>query len=198
MPLEGLHLDLRHLKLIFWYKILHTDEGDQIRPLDFFGTKIFIVNSKWDYKGKNLHLDCERLKRSTNLKFCRELHTINIGPRNFIQLNWSTGWAFISNFPGKVWNFPLSVIRLLTIFFRFQENISNNLKYNHRVFIGFYQFFMKFASEVTRSGHGWLKSISKVSKSHRLMHDGMNTTHFPKTDKHKKQDISILGKLDWI
>jgi hypothetical protein len=46
--------------------------------------------------------DCEQLKRLTKLKLCRELHTINIGPRNFIQLNWSSGLAFIINFPEKV------------------------------------------------------------------------------------------------
>ncbi len=47
-----------------------------------------------------------------------------VGPRNFVHLNWSTDWAFISNFPEKVWNFSLFVIRLLAIFFRFQENIQ--------------------------------------------------------------------------
>ncbi len=80
--------------------------------------------SEWGSKGKTLPADCKQLGRHTKLKLRRELYTINIGPRNFIQLNWSSGLAFILNFPEKVCNFPLSVIRLLTIFFRFQENIQ--------------------------------------------------------------------------
>jgi hypothetical protein len=78
-----------------------------------------------------LILICERLGRPTNLKFRRELHTINIGPRNFIHIHWAT----ILNFPGKIWNFPLSVIRILTMFHKFQENISSRMKYKNWVFI---------------------------------------------------------------
>jgi hypothetical protein len=59
------------------------------------------VASEWGSKEKTLPADCEQLERYTKLKLCRKLHTINIGPRNFIQLNWSSGLAFILNFLEK-------------------------------------------------------------------------------------------------
>ncbi len=46
--------------------------------------------SEWGSKGKTLPADCEQLERHIKLKHCRELYIINIGHRNFIQLNWST------------------------------------------------------------------------------------------------------------
>jgi hypothetical protein len=118
--------DLSHIRLIFWDEIWYTDEGGQSRLSEFFWGQ----DSSWwlqngDPKEKlYLRIVSNWKDICTKLKLFRELHTINIGPRNFIQLNWSTGWTFISNLPEKVWNFPLSVIRLLTIFFRFQENIQ--------------------------------------------------------------------------
>jgi hypothetical protein len=60
------------------------------------------VASEWGSKGKTLPADGEQLERHTKMKLCRELQTINIGSRKFIQLNWSSGLAFILNFPEKV------------------------------------------------------------------------------------------------
>jgi hypothetical protein len=56
----------------------------------FLGAGKFLVASKWAPKGKTLPVDCELMKSPTNLKLRGVLHTINIGPRNFIQTNWST------------------------------------------------------------------------------------------------------------
>ncbi len=47
----------------------------------------------------------------------------------------------------------ISVTRLPKIIPRFQENIPSKLKYKNWVFIEFYKFFVKFASEVTKPGH---------------------------------------------
>ncbi len=112
-----LHPDLRYFQLK--YDLKFDTQVEEVK----IGLRNFLVASKWGSKGITLHLDCERLGRSVKLKFRRKLHTINIGPRNFIHLHLSIGWATISNFPGKIWNFPLLVIRLLTMFHRFQENI---------------------------------------------------------------------------
>jgi hypothetical protein len=63
--------------IISWGEIWYTYEGVQNRPSNFFGAKkVPIVASKWGSKGKTLPLDCEQLERSTKLKFCRKLHSI--------------------------------------------------------------------------------------------------------------------------
>jgi hypothetical protein len=92
MPFGGfLPADLRHLKIICWDKISTQVKETEIGPRIFLGPGKFLVASKCGSKGKTLPVDCEPMEEPTNPKFCRVLHTINIGPRNFIQPNWSTG-----------------------------------------------------------------------------------------------------------
>jgi hypothetical protein len=57
--------------------------------------------SEWSSKGKTFPLDRGQLESHTKLQICRKLHTNNIGHRYCIQLNWSIGRAFISNFPSE-------------------------------------------------------------------------------------------------
>jgi hypothetical protein len=47
--------------------------------------------------------------------------------------------SFYLKFSGKVWNFPLSVIRLLKILPRYQENISNKLKSKNCIWGNYYR-----------------------------------------------------------
>jgi hypothetical protein len=187
-PCPNIHLgfflpaDLRHIRLILilGWNLVHRWRA-QIRPSEFFlGPGKFLVASEYGSKGKTLPADCEQLERPTNLKLCRELHTINKGPRNFIQLNFSL--LLFKNFRKKseishfLW-FAYRVAKksdniwplfhcnkghrltlffghpVLTIFFRFQAR----WKIKNWVFIDFYKIFMKFTSEVTRSGHGCIK-----------------------------------------
>jgi hypothetical protein len=59
-------------------------KGVKVGPRNFFRARsgFFLVASEWDSKGKTLPADCEQLERHAKLKLCRELHTIDIGPRN--------------------------------------------------------------------------------------------------------------------
>jgi hypothetical protein len=61
----------------------------------------FLVALEWGSKGKTLPLDCEQLEGHIKLKFCSELHTINVGSWNFIQINWPTWLSYFFKFSGK-------------------------------------------------------------------------------------------------
>jgi hypothetical protein len=52
----------------------------KVGPWNFFGAKKVPG-------GFRMPADFEQLERHTKLKLCRKLHTINVGSRNFIQLN---------------------------------------------------------------------------------------------------------------
>ncbi len=104
----------------------------------FFGSGSFLVASEWGFKETLWSLGSERLGRDGKLKFCRELPWSNSGPRNFIQLNRSIGCTLISIFLGQVQKSQSFLIRLLTMFHKFQENFKRKLKWSNWVFIEFY------------------------------------------------------------
>jgi hypothetical protein len=118
----------------------------------FFGSGSFLVASQWGSKETLWSLGSERLERDGKLKFCRELHWSISGPRNFIQHNWSIGWASNLIFLAQVWNLQISLICLLMIFYKFNENFKGKLKWRNWVFIEIYKYFMKMKSEVTWLG----------------------------------------------
>jgi hypothetical protein len=89
------------------------------------GPEKFLVASGWGSKGKTLPAGCEQLGRHTKLKLCRKLHTDNIGLRNFIQLNWSSGL-----FPGKSLKNKKCVINFLLIL---------KISYKNNFIIAYYQ-----------------------------------------------------------
>ncbi len=93
----------------------------------FLGPERFLLASELSSEQILMPADCEPTAKSTNLKFGRELPSIISGPRNFIQLIWSTGGALIAIFPGKVQKLPLFISRLLMMFHRLQDKFSNNL-----------------------------------------------------------------------
>jgi hypothetical protein len=105
----------------------------------FLGSGSFLVASVWGSKGTLWPLSSERLGRDGKLKFCRQLPWFNLGPRNFIQLHRSIGCTLISIFLGQVQKSQSFLIRLLTIFHKFQENFKRKLKWSNWVFIEFYR-----------------------------------------------------------
>ncbi len=124
------------LKILFWIRN-HWNHWNHSWIDDFEITMIDMIS-----------------KSPTEIKSFGGLDT---GPRNFIQLDWSIGWARISIFPGKVGNLLFSLTRLLTIFHRFQKNLMKCLNLLNRMIIEFYRFFINLASEVTRFAHPWFK-----------------------------------------
>ncbi len=66
----------------------------------FFGSGSFLMATQGGSKETLWSVGSERLERDGKLKFCRELHWSISGPRNFIQHNWSIGWASNFIFPG--------------------------------------------------------------------------------------------------
>ncbi len=106
-------------------------------------------------------LGSKRLERDGKMKFCRELHWFISGPRNFIQHGWSIGWASNLIFLAQVWNLQIFLIRLLMIFYKFNENIKGELKWSNWVFIELIKYFMKMKPEVTWFGHAWNKRFFK-------------------------------------
>jgi hypothetical protein len=122
----------------------------------FFGSGSFLVASQWGSKKTLWSVGSVRLERDGKLKFCRELHWFISGPRNFIQHDWSIGWASNSIFLAQVWNLQISFIRLLMIFYKFNENFKGKLKWSNWVFIELNKYFMKMKPEVTWFGHAWI------------------------------------------
>jgi hypothetical protein len=104
------HIDTSWKFSVFFTPLTPVKET-KIGPRIFFGARKVPGGFKMGLQRKNFACGFWA-NGDTNLKFCRAVHTINIGPRNFIQPNLSTGWAFISNFPKKVWNFPHFRIRV--------------------------------------------------------------------------------------
>ncbi len=74
----------------------------------FFGSGSFLVTSQWGSKETLWSLGSERLERDGTLKLCRELPWFISGPRNFIQHDWSIGWASNLIFLAQVWNLQIS------------------------------------------------------------------------------------------
>jgi hypothetical protein len=56
------------------------------------------------------------------------------------------------------------LIRLLMIFYKFNENFKGKLKWWNWVFIELNKYSMKMKSEVTWFGHAWLKNINEVKR----------------------------------
>ncbi len=129
----------------------------------FFGTGSFLVASQGGSKETLWSVGSERLERDGKLKFCRELHWFISGPRNFIQHDWLIGWASNLIFLAKVWNLQISLIRLLKIFYKLNENLKGKLKWWNWVFIELYKYFIKMKSEVTWFGHAWFKMYGLMS-----------------------------------
>jgi hypothetical protein len=90
------------------------------------GPEKFLVASGWGSKGKTLPAGCEQLGRHTKLKLCRKLHTDNIGLRNFIQLNWSSGL-----FPGKSLKFSIICDSSTNDIFSISRKQSSKMKYKN-------------------------------------------------------------------
>jgi hypothetical protein len=109
-------------------------------------------HSDWIFFG-NVHIirnTIFRIFRTLDFrKFCKELHWFTSGPQNFIQLDWSIGWASNLIFLAQVWNLQISLIRLLMIFYKFNENFKENLKWWNWVFIELNKYFMKMKPEVS-------------------------------------------------
>ncbi len=100
------------VKIWLWnltHRLMRSNEALGI----FSGLGSFLVTPKWGPKEILWHVCSEKVERVGNMKFCRELCWFNTGPRNFIQLDWSIGWARIFIFPGKVGNLLFSLIRLI-------------------------------------------------------------------------------------
>ncbi len=120
-----------------WYTGLWV----QMRPSKFFfGSGSFLVASELGFKETLWSLGSERLGKEGKLKFCRELPWFNSGPRNFIQHDWSIGWTLNSIFLRQVQKSQIFLIRLLTMFHKFQKkNLKGKLKWSNWVFIEFYR-----------------------------------------------------------
>ncbi len=125
----------------------------------FFRSGSFLVASQWGSKETLWSVGSEQLERDGKLKFYRELHWFISGPRNFIQHDWSIGWASNLIFLAQVWNLQISLIRLLMIFYNFNENFKGKLKWWNWVFIELNKYFMKMKPEVTWFGHACNKWI---------------------------------------
>ncbi len=130
-------LCLRYFPSRYDPEIWHTGQGRQMMPSEFFwGQDYFWWLQNWSSKrpcGPWVLSDWEEMG---SWNFAGSfLDSI----RNFIQLNRSIGCTLVSIFLGQVQKSQCFLIRLLTIFHKFQENFKRKLKWSNSVFIEFYR-----------------------------------------------------------